>query len=322
MTMHRKLRQALGAVALLAFAGAGQADPLRVGYNQWAGFAPVFVAADQGLFKAEGIEVDLRSFPGPADSIPPLIAGHLDLSLTTPDSLIPLNDNGLEVLTVMVLDASHGGDGIIAKGDITSIADLRGKRIGVTEGEVNHLLLMLALEQAGLSGDDIRIANMNADDAGAAFIAGQLDAAVTWEPWLSNAVKEGAGQVLFTSADVPDMLIDVVAVTPAKLAARAQDIGAFVRAIDKALTYMAAEPDASNAIVGRWLDIEAAEIGEMLEGIRLYGSEHNSILFSGTDPEADIAQSFKKIGGFLQSQGLAQGTTDTKEMLDGRLFTN
>lgn len=322
MTMHRKLMRAFGAAALLAFAAGIQAEPLRIGYNQWAGFAPVFVAADQGLFKAEGIEVDLRSFPGPADSIPPLVAGHLDLSLTTPDALIPLNDGGVQVLTVMVLDASHGGDGIIAKDSINSIEDLRGKRIGVTEGEVNHLLLMLALEQAGLGGGDIRIANMNADDAGAAFIAGQLDAAVTWEPWLSNAVSQGAGKVLFTSADVPDMLIDVVAVTPAKLNEREQDIAAFVRALDQALAFMASDPDTSNAIVGRWLDIEAEEIGEMLEGIRLYGSAHNSVLFSGADPDSDIAESFKRIGNFMQAQGLAQGSTDTKEMLDGRLFTN
>ncbi len=192
----------------------------------------------------------------------------------------------------------------------------------MTEGEVNHLLLMLALEQAGLGSRDVRIANMNADDAGAAFIAGQLDAAVTWEPWLSNAVNEGAGKVLFTSADVPDMLIDIVAVTPATLHAREQDIAAFVRAVDQALIFMATEPDASNAIVGRWLDIDAEEIGEMLEGIRLYGSAHNTVLFSGENPDADIVESFKRIGTFLKSQGLAQGRTNAKEMLDGRLFTD
>jgi NitT/TauT family transport system substrate-binding protein len=322
MTKLKTILQAVGASVLLTVAAGLHADPLRIGYNQWAGFAPVFVAAEKGLFTAEGIEVDLRVFPGPADSIPALVAGHLDLSLTTPDALIPLNDGGVSVLTVMVLDASHGGDGIIAKDSINNIEDLRGKRIGVTEGEVNHLLLMLALEQAGLSGDDIRIANMNADDAGAAFIGGQLDAAVTWEPWLSNSVSQGAGKVLFTSADAPDMLIDVVAVTPETLAAREQDIAAFVRAVDKALAMMESDPDSSNAIIGRWLDIDAAEIGEMLEGIRLYGTEHNKTLFSGENAESNIAVSFERIGNFLKSQGLAQGTTDVKEMLDGRLFTN
>lgn len=318
----RKSVAAIAALSLGLAITAAQADSLRIGYNQWAGFAPVFVAADQGFFASEGIEVDLRAFPGPADSVAPLVAGHLDVALTTPDALIPANENELLVVTVMVLDASHGGDGIVAREEIRELADLRGKRIGVTEGEVNHLLLMLALEEADLTGADVRLANMNADDAGAAFIAGQLDAAVTWEPWLSTAVGEGAGQILFTSADVPGMLIDVAAVTPQTLEARAADLGAFVRALDLALAYLDSNPDESHAIVSRWLEIPADEIAEMLEGIRLYGSELNRVLFSGSDPDADIGASFTRIAAFLEAQGLSQGSQPAKEMVDGRLFAD
>lgn len=318
----RKSVAAIAALSLGLALTAAQADSLRIGYNQWAGFAPVFVAADQGFFASEGIEVDLRAFPGPADSVAPLVAGHLDVALTTPDALIPANENELLVVAVMVLDASHGGDGIVAREEIRELADLRSKRIGVTEGEVNHLLLMLALEEAGLSGADVRLANMNADDAGAAFIAGQLDAAVTWEPWLSTAVSEGAGQILFTSADVPGMLIDVAAVTPQTLEARAADLGAFVRALDLALAYLDSNPDESHAIVSRWLEIPADEIAEMLEGIRLYGSELNRVLFSGSDPDADIGESFTRIAAFLEAQGLSQGSQPAKEMVDGRLFAD
>lgn len=318
----RKSVAAIAALSLGLAITAAQADSLSIGYNQWAGFAPVFVAADQGFFASEGIEVDLRAFPGPADSVAPLVAGHLDVALTTPDALIPANENELLAVAVMVLDASHGGDGIVAREEIRELADLRGKRIGVTEGEVNHLLLMLALEEAGLSGADVRLANMNADDAGAAFIAGQLDAAVTWEPWLSTAVGEGAGQILFTSADVPGMLIDVAAVTPQTLEARAADLGAFVRALDLALAYLDSNPDESHAIVSRWLEIPADEIAEMLEGIRLYGSELNRVLFSGSDPDADIGASFSRIAAFLEAQGLSQGSQPAEEMVDGRLFAD
>jgi len=318
----RTYAAALAALVLGMAMVAAQADPLRVGYNQWAGFAPVFVAADRGFFAAEGINVDLRAFPGPADSVAPLVAGHLDVALTTPDAVIPANESDLLVVAVMVLDASHGGDGIVAREEIRTLADLRGKRVGVTEGEVNHLLLMLALEEAGLSGTDIRLANMNADDAGAAFIAGQLDAAVTWEPWLSTAVSEGAGHILFTSADVPGMLIDVVAVTPRMLEARAGELSAFVRALDQALAYLDSNPAESHAIVSRWLEIPADEIAEMLEGIRLYGSELNRVLFSGDDPDADIGSSFVRIAAFLEAQGLTKGGKPAKEMVDGRLFAD
>lgn len=294
------------------------AEPLRIGYNQWAGFAPIFVAQEKGYFKEAGLDVQMRAFRGPADTLPPLVAGDLDIALTTPDSVIPLNDDGIEVISVMVIDASHGGDGMIAKEGIKTIEDLAGKRVAATEGEVNHLLLMLALTKAGLSGEDINLTNMNADDAGAAFIAGRLDAAVTWEPWLSRAVQEGAGQVLFTSADAPDMLIDVVTVTPETLNNREKDLKAFTQAIDRALAEIESNPEESYATIAKWLDTDADQVAGMMEGIRIYGSEHNIKLFSEKE---GIAQSFNSIQSFLIDQQLATEGMDTADMLDGRLFT-
>jgi NitT/TauT family transport system substrate-binding protein len=249
--------------------------------------------------------------------VPPLLAGHLDVSLTTPDSIIPANDKELQTVAVMVLDASHGGDGIVAKPGIKTVADLKGKRIAVTEGEVNHLLLMLALEKAGLSGKDVQLTNMNADDAGAAFIAGRLDAAVTWEPWLSNARSQGAGNILFTSADAPGMLIDVAVVTPKTLSARRAELAAFARAVDRGLMELRKNPQASNALAGKWLGIAGDEVAGMLEGIRLYGAKENAQLFGG-----EIGQSFVKIQQFLVSQGRTAGKASAKEMVDGRIFAD
>lgn len=306
------------ALALLFSASSASAEPLRVGYNQWAGFGPVFVAKEKGFFEDEGLDVDMNAFGGPADTLPPLIAGSLDIALSTPDSVIPLNDNGKEVVAVMVLDASHGGDGIIAHESINSIADLEGKRVGVTLGEVNHLLLMLALGEAGLSGDDINLTNMSAGDAGAAFLSGNLDAAVTWEPWLSRA-SEGDGHVLFTSADVPNMLIDVVTVTPETLDTRGDDLKAFSAGIDRALKEIESNPQQSHETIADWLDTEADQVAGMMEGIRVYGSEENTRLFAADD---GIAHSFSEIQTFLINQGLAEEGLDAKDMLDGRLFTD
>ena len=305
-------------IALLASAFSASAEPLRVGYNQWAGFGPVFVAKEKGFFEDEGVDVSMRSFGGPADTLPPLIAGSLDVSLSTPDSVIPLNDNGKKVVAVMVLDASHGGDGIIARESIETVADLEGKRVGVTVGEVNHLLLMLALEEAGLSGEDIDQTNMGAGDAGAAFLSGSLDAAVTWEPWLSRA-SESDGHVLFTSADAPNMLIDVVTVTPETLEARESDLAAFASAIDRAIAHIEANPGESHHIIADWLDTEAEQVAGMMEGIRVYGSEQNARLFS---EDGGIAHSFSRIQDFLVNQDLAEDGMDATQMLDGRLFTD
>lgn len=300
---------------------AANADPLRIGYNQWAGFAPVFIAKELGYFEEAGLDVEMREFRGPADTLPPLVSGDLDMALTTPDSVIPINSRGIEAVSIMVMDASHGGDGIIAVDGIETVSDLKGRRVAATDGEVNHLLLMLALSDAGLSGDDITFTNMNADDAGAAFLAGRLDAAVTWEPWLSRAGSEGAGKVIFTSKEVPDMLIDVAAVSPATLEAREEDLRAFTNAVDRAIEQIQSNPEESYRVIARWLDYDAAEIAEMMDGIRVYGRDHNASLFAEGNEEG-INHSFERIYEFLVGQSLAEEGLSLSGMLDGRLFEN
>lgn len=96
-----------------------------------------------------------------------------------------------------IVDESAGADGILVKNDINSIADLKGKTVGVSINQTSHYLLMQALETAGLTDADVDLVNMTSSDAGVSFISGDLDAAVTWEPYLSNAVEQGVGKLIF-----------------------------------------------------------------------------------------------------------------------------
>ena len=91
-----------------------------------------------------------------------------------------------------IVDESAGADGILVKNDINSIADLKGKKVGVSINQTSHYLLLQALETAGLTDADVDLVN-----------SGDLDAAVTWEPYLSNAVEQGVGKLIFSSKDAP-----------------------------------------------------------------------------------------------------------------------
>ena len=118
---------------------------------------------------------------------------------------------------------------------------MKGKKVGATLGEVNHFLLLVGLEKAGLKESDVALTNMSADDAGAAFVAGQLDAAVTWEPWVTKA-KSAGGHTIFTSAEIPDTIIDCVAVPKASVSAKRASYSAFIGAIDKGVAFSAVHP--------------------------------------------------------------------------------
>ena len=114
-----------------------------------------------------------------------------NLALASLGQKIPLT-------SIYLLDTSNGADAIVAKKGIKSVKDLKGKKVAATDGEINHMMLIAALDRNGMTQDDIDFVNMNADDAGGAFVAGKLDAAVTWEPWVTKS-KSAGGNVIFTS---------------------------------------------------------------------------------------------------------------------------
>jgi NitT/TauT family transport system substrate-binding protein len=289
-----------------------QAGTLVVAYNQWAGFAPVFVAKEKGFFEAAGVSVELKSFAGPGDSIAPLMAGHLDASLTTPDNVIAMNARGGTLRCVYMIDASDGADAVVAKKSIATVADLKGKKIGTTLGEVNHLLLLKALEKGGLTEKDVTLVNMSPDDAGAAFIAGNLAAAVTWEPWVSKAASEGGGYSIFTSADAPNLLLDVVAVSDQTLADRSADILALVQGIAQGVEYLKTNPAESYALAGKWLGVSGSEVEGMLGGVKLYTAADNVMIFEKRTPLVDP---LKSISAFLLAQGKIEKQPDVEAMV-------
>ena len=172
---------------------------LTMASNPFVGLAPFYVAMDKGFFKDCGLDFSMVDFDDSSASCSALLAGKVDLAYTTLDAAIIAESQYEEDM----LDVTAIADGILVKNDINSIADLKGKTVGVSINQTSHYLLMQALETAGLTDADVDLVNMTSSDAGVSFISGDLDAAVTWEPYLSNAVEQGVGKLIFSSKDAP-----------------------------------------------------------------------------------------------------------------------
>ena len=115
--------------------------------------------------------------------------------------IIPAYVRGADTKVIMVQDYSAGADGLIAKSDIKSVKDLKGKNVAIELGGSDHLFLLKCLENAGLTTKDVNLVNMSTGDASNAFISGQVDAAAIWEPSLSMAQKETGGNILASTKD-------------------------------------------------------------------------------------------------------------------------
>jgi NitT/TauT family transport system substrate-binding protein len=147
---------------------------------------------------------------------------------------------------------------------------------------VSHFLLGFLLDQAGMSFKDIVAVNMTAGDAGAAFVAGKVDAAVTWEPWLTRGKQAPHGHLLVDSSKTPGLIVDVLVFRKDVLRARGNDVRAVVRAWHRGVDYWKSNPEESNKImaeaVGGWLK-DPKVFGETLTGIKYYDFETNKTYF-------------------------------------------
>jgi NitT/TauT family transport system substrate-binding protein len=292
MSAHQRLLSII--TALVVTAGASQAadaEPLRIGYNIWVGFGPLFVAKEKGLFAGEGVEVELINMSIPEALYAGLLAGQIDVSGATIDSILPHFDPKEPYACVLVTDESLGADGILARKDIRSIADLRGKTVAFAEQTVSQFYLNVLLKEAGLTQGDLEVVDLPAEDAGNAFLMREVDAAVTWEPWLTQGRLSDHGHLLAVSSETPGLIVDCLLAKREVLFGRLAEFRALARAWDAGVHYVEAHPDEANEImarqVGGWLEDPAA-FAETLKGVRFYDAKRNREYFGTPDRPGQI----------------------------------
>ena len=207
----------------LTFLATASAEPLKIGYSDWPGWVAWEVAIEKDLFEKAGVDVKFEWFDYVA-SMDAFAAGQLDaVPMTNGDTLVTGSTGGKGVM-ILLNDYSNGNDMVVGAPGIDSIADLKGKKVGVEIGFVGHLLLLNALEKAGLSESDVELVNVPTNETPQVLASGDVSAIVAWQPNSGQALTQVPGsKALYTSADEPGLIYDVLAVNPSSLAERRDD---------------------------------------------------------------------------------------------------
>jgi NitT/TauT family transport system substrate-binding protein len=303
----------LGAGALTACGGQGGGGsdaPVRIGYSAWPGWIPWKVTEEKGLF---GLPVTLQWFDGYLDSINALNAGQLDCNSQTLGDTISSIAGGAELQVVLTNDNSTGNDQIIVAEGITSLADLKGKKVAAEEGTVDHYLLLLGLEQAGLSADDITFVPLETGAAAAAFVAGQVDAVGVFAPFTTQALKRAGSTTLFSSADFPGAISDHLVCRTEFVANNPEKVQQVVDAWFATLAEIKANPGPSLAILSARAGVSEAEYTEYDAGTTIFSLEDNLKALQPGTTMASLPFAAEQISTFLQDVGLATSPPD----LDG-----
>ena len=292
-------------IALFALAGCDigptYAPPVRIATAPWLGYTPFYIARDRGLYG--DMEVRIAEFSTDFDAARAVLDGRVEVMCGTFADILRQRDQGADLKIVAALDFSKGADGIVARAPIADVAGLRGKRVGVEIGTLTHFVLLRAIERANVKVEEITLVNFAMDGALEALEKGDLDAASLWEPFLSKAEKSGARRV-FSSAEIPGEILDVLAVPGDVLAARPRDIERVLRGWDGALGVIAAEPEATMPKMAERMGMSVPELKESLTTIELVDLKQNRRLFERSGGAGSIWDAYSRAASFMTQNSL------------------
>ena len=263
----------------LAQGGCSPERPFRIGTNQWVGYEGFYLARSLGHY--DRTRIKLVELPSSTEVQQALRDGLLEAGALTLDETLTLLADGVDLLVVLVIDTSHGGDALLADPSLDRLEDLAGRRIGVETSAVGALLMDGALTAAGLSPTDVTLVPMTADRHVQALVKGHVEAVVTFEPRRTQLVKAGY-RVLFDSKEFPGQIVDVLAVRTSALAGNQPVLQELLSGYFRALEYLADHPEDAHRRMANRLEVAPEDVPIMLAGIHFPGKAENHQLLSGT----------------------------------------
>jgi len=261
-TRRHFFRAAFATLAVTAgafLAGCGESTPttaaepngsgakLKIAYSDWPGWVAWEIAIKKDWFKAAGVDVEFLWFDYVA-SMDAYVAGKVDaVCMTNGDALV--TGKGKPSVGIVINDYSNGNDMVVGAPGINSIADLKGKQVGVEEGFVDHLLLLKGLETNGLKAEDVTLVNTPTDKTPEVLKAGAVSAICAWQPHSGQALKTVEGsKAIYTSADAPGLIYDLLYVDPASLEKNKEDWAKVVKVWYQIVAYLKDEANRDEAL--------------------------------------------------------------------------
>jgi NitT/TauT family transport system substrate-binding protein len=303
------------AIGLGGAPAAAQDTKVAIGLSGWTGFAPLTLAKEAGLFKKNGLDVTLTKIPQ-KDRHLAVASGDIQCAATTVETWIVWNANGVATKQIFQLDKSYGADGMVVRNTVAAIKDLKGKTVAASApGTAPYFTLAWFLKKNGLTLKDVTIVNLEPGPAAQAFIAGQNDAAMTYEPYLSSVRgAPQAGKIIATTLDYP-MIMDTFGCTPKFLADNAKAAKALADSYFEAVALIEKEPAKSYETMGADVKQPGEAFAKSASFLRWQDRAANKAFFNGP-----IQAFSKEAAELLLEIGIIKTIPDIATIIDTRFI--
>ncbi|MCF7965199.1 MAG: ABC transporter substrate-binding protein [Methylobacter tundripaludum] len=280
--------------------------PFKIAFNTWLGYSPLVWARDKGFLDKEGLSVEIVFLEGIAEKNSALLRGDIDGVGHTADSAVTSNASGVDGQIVYIFDKSFGADGILADKSIETVKDLKGKQVAVEPGFTGQFFLLSLLNEVGLTGHDIKTIPMDTGSAGSAFMAGKVDAAVTWEPWIGKSKQRQNAHILATSADHPGLIIDLLYMRRETIEKRKADVDALILAMGRATQWYLTHKDEGDSIMAKFWKLPLDEVRTTVDGMRFMTLEENRNFFGTRERPGELLMTVKKANNLWFESGITK----------------
>lgn len=292
-------------------------NPVKVGVIVYPDLGPMYIAKEKDFFKKQGVNAEIVML-SLENMIPALQSGEVQMLATTVDMVPVIADAGIDAKEIFATSTSYGADGVVATSNVKSVTDLKGKKVYLYQGFPSHLFFRYLMEKNGLNKGDIELVNLNAEEVGSSFVAGKIDAGVTWEPWLSKATERKNGKVLLTTKDEPYIMVDTFMARTDAIQNRRKDIKKVMKAYFEAADWWMANRDEGDEIIAKNFNLAKTDFSPMVETIKLTGLKENIDLFDATK-ENNVIDLSKKAAKYYLEDGIIKNEVNVENYIDSSL---
>ncbi len=298
----------------------GELTTVKTAYAPFIGGIVLYVMNESGFDKQNGINLEIDAY-GNTSTLMSVITGDVDIAFTTIQaymtSINALMEEGTDPSAlpkiVYLHNESRGADGIVSKPEIKTVTDLKDRQVSAQYGNVTHYMLAKALASAGLTVDDVNFVDMSPGKGGSAFIAGNLDAATTFDPYLTQAVNEAGANLLVTTKDLERCIYDICVVSAKVAEEKPEWLTKTLLAVEDSTQYVVNNLKEASEKTAATFESTPEEVEKMCDTVYLYTMQDNAEAMS---EDGWLPDSMKDIQDFYVSIGEMSPDIDFAALID------
>jgi len=315
------VRWLMVAIALLTFilvsCSQKPPQPLRIATNLWTGYEPLHLARDLGYYGKTPIQI--VEYASNIERVRAFRNGDVEMTSASLNTVLEIAETNPDTRVLLAVDFSDGADAIIAKPEIKTLQDLKGRKVGLESSTLGVFLLTRGLEQVGLSLKDIKIVPLEIPQQEAAFKQGRVDAVVTYGPARSNLLATGA-KSLFDTSQIPGEIVDTLIGRKELLTTHSTQMQVMIQAWFKALDYINKNPEDAARHMARRQGVTTEQFKKSLTGVRFLNLSENQKLLGKTD--TSLLNGAKRLSDFMEKNKLLKQKVEPTDLLDDGLVKN